>query len=118
MPVPPHAGASADDQADHLRRVTASLRRPWYSKAFARTARISHAPALARVERARAPAVVVMGEADPDVADPAGEAAWVRGALGGRVVMVPEVGHCPHSQQPEMVGQAVLEFLAEVAPRA
>jgi len=41
-----------------------------------------------------------MGERDPDFPDPHGEAQWIAQALHGEVVMVPEAGHYPQSQQP------------------
>lgn len=63
----------------------------------------------------RVPALVLMGEQDPDFPDPRAEADWIAEALRGRAVMVPEAGHYPQSRQPELVADAVL---AGVAPRA
>jgi pimeloyl-ACP methyl ester carboxylesterase len=63
----------------------------------------------------RAPALVVMGERDPDFRDPAAEARLVAGRLNGAVVMVPGAGHYPQAEYPEVVTPAVVEFLARVA---
>jgi pimeloyl-ACP methyl ester carboxylesterase len=58
-----------------------------------------------------------MGEQDPDFPDPAGEAAWIAQALGAQVVMVPEAGHYPQSQRPDITAGTVLRFLATVHSR-
>lgn len=54
------------------------------------------------------------GERDPDFPDPAQEAAWIGRKLRAGVVMVPEAGHYPQSQQPELVAGAITSFMAEV----
>jgi pimeloyl-ACP methyl ester carboxylesterase len=113
-----YAGSTAPDHDSYLRQVVASLRRPGYARAFSRTTRLSHAPAEDRLGRVQAPTLVMMGEQDPDFPSPKAEAAWIADALGGRVVMVPDAGHYPQSQQPDLVADAVREFLAETAQRA
>jgi pimeloyl-ACP methyl ester carboxylesterase len=113
-----YAGRRPDDHDDYVERVVAAMRRPGYARAFSRTARISHAPAEARLSTVDVPTVVVMGENDPDFADPRAEATWIADTLGGTVVMVPGSGHYPQSQQPALVADAVRGFLAEAAPRA
>ena len=65
-----------------------------------------------------APTLVIMGELDPDWADPAAEAQWIATTLSGDVVMVPDAGHYPQSQQPGIAAESILAFLARVAPRA
>lgn len=92
---------------EHRAAVAASLRRAGHWKAFARTARTSHAPAQARLGDVRAPAVVVMGTDDVDWKDPAAEAAWVGERLGASVLMAPGVGHYPQAQAPRLVADAV-----------
>ena len=108
-----YAGRKPEDFEHYRRAVAASLRRPGYRRSFARTTRTSHAPVEARLGEIRAPALVVMGELDPDFPDPRAEADWIAEAVSGRVVMVPDAGHYPQSQQPEAVAEAVVAFLAE-----
>jgi len=55
-----------------------------------------------------------MGELDPDFKDPHAEAEWISNVLRSDVVMVPEAGHYPQSQQPEVTTTAVLGFMSEV----
>jgi pimeloyl-ACP methyl ester carboxylesterase len=43
-----------------------------------------------------APALIIVGEADPDVGDQRAEAASIAQALHGQVFMIPEAGRYPH----------------------
>lgn len=69
-----------------------------------------------RLADVRAPALVVMGGADPDFPDPAAEARFTADALGagGEVLLVDGVGHYPQAEAPEVVAPAVLELLRKV----
>jgi pimeloyl-ACP methyl ester carboxylesterase len=109
-----YAGRRPADFTEYRGQVVAALRRPGYARAFSLTTRTSHASAAARLAEVTAPVQVVMGEQDPDFADPAVEAAWIAQATGGQVVMVPEAGHYPQSQRPDLTTAAVLRFLATV----
>jgi pimeloyl-ACP methyl ester carboxylesterase len=113
-----YAGRRPADFGEYRDQVAAALRRPGYGSAFSRTTRTSHAAAQARLADVRAPALVVMGEQDPDFPQPRAEADWAARALGGRVVMVPEAGHYPQSQRPDITTGAVLCFLESVTHRA
>jgi pimeloyl-ACP methyl ester carboxylesterase len=70
-----YAGRRPADFGEYRDQVVASLRRPGYARAFSLTTRTSHASARARLAEVTAPALIVMGEQDPDFGDPAGEAA-------------------------------------------
>lgn len=111
-----HAGTRPEDLAEHVDRIAASMRRPGYAAAFAATTRTSHADAERALGQVagRIPALVVMGDADPDFADPAAEARWIAERLHGESVMVPQAGHYPQAQRPDVVGPAVIDHLARV----
>ena len=109
-----YAGRKPADFGEYRDQVVASLRRPGYARAFSLTTRTSHAAAEARLADVTAPALIVMGEQDPDFGDPAGEAAWIAQAIRAQVVLVPEAGHYPQSQRPDITTGAVLRFLATV----
>lgn len=100
-------GEKPEGYDEHRAAVATNLRGPGHWRAFVRTARTSHAPAEARLGEVRAPAAVVMGAADVDWKDPAGEAAWVGERLGAEVVMVDGVGHYPQAQAPAVVAEAL-----------
>lgn len=109
-----YAGRRPADFDQYRAQVVASLRRPGYAKAFSLTTRTDHAPAEARLTDVTAPTLVVMGEQDPDFADPRAEAQWIGERLHAEVVMVPEAGHYPQSQRPDVTTDAVLRFLRTI----
>jgi len=92
----------------------ANLRRPGYARAFSLTTRTDHAPAEARLADVAVPAMVIMGELDPDFPDAAAEAGWIGESVHGEVVMVPDAAHYPQSQQPGFTADAIVRFLASV----
>ncbi|MBE0009504.1 MULTISPECIES: alpha/beta fold hydrolase [unclassified Arthrobacter] len=106
-----YAGRKPVDFAEYRQRVVESLKRPGYARAFSLTTRTDHVDAGNSVGSVTAPTLVVMGEKDPDFKDPKAEADWVSQALNGATVMVPEAGHYPQSQQPELTAAAILQFL-------
>jgi pimeloyl-ACP methyl ester carboxylesterase len=106
------------DFDEYRKTVAASLRRPGYAKSFSLTTRTDHTFAESRLGEVAAPTMVVMGEQDPDFPDPRAEAEWISQTLHGSVVMVPDAGHYPQSQQPDITTKAVLSFLEEVDPGA
>jgi pimeloyl-ACP methyl ester carboxylesterase len=110
-----YAGQTPADFDEYRDAVVASLRRPGYAKAFSLTTRTSHDPAEARLADVTAPTLVVMGERDPDFPSPNAEADWIGETLHAEVVMVPEAGHYPQSQQPELTTGAILRFLERVS---
>jgi pimeloyl-ACP methyl ester carboxylesterase len=113
-----YKGRLPEDQAEYLDTVAAALKRPGYGAAFSRTTRTTHAPAEAALPAVSAPALIIMGELDPDFPDPAAEAAWIGEQLSATVVMAPEAGHYPQSQRPDVVVPAVASFLAGLGTNA
>ncbi|WP_077490487.1 alpha/beta fold hydrolase [Sinomonas mesophila] len=109
-----YPGRKPEGFAEHLAAVVRSARRRHYWRAFTATTRTSHAEAEARLGQVRSPALVVMGERDPDFPDPRAEAEHVAARLGGRAVMVPRAGHYPHAEYAELVSPEIVGFLREV----
>jgi len=108
-------GAKPAGYEEHKTRVRANLRRPGHWRAFVQTTRTSHAAAEQRLPEVEAPAVVVMGAADVDWKDPAAEAAWIGEELRAEVVMIPEVGHFPQVQAPDVTVAAVTRLIDQLA---
>lgn len=106
-----YAGRRPSDFDEYRDKIVANLHRPGYAQAFSLTTRVSHDPAEARLGDVSVPTMVVMGEKDPDFSDPSAEAGWIADVLGAEVIMVPDAGHYPQSQQPEITANAVLHFL-------
>ncbi len=113
-----YAGQRPDDFDAHLAAMVDAIGRPGHRRALARTTHTTHEPAAAAIGSVTAPALVVMGELDKDFPDPAAEAAWIAGQLDAEVLMVPEAGHYPHAQRPDLVAPAVTAFLRRVSARA
>ncbi|MBG6056369.1 pimeloyl-ACP methyl ester carboxylesterase [Salinibacterium sp. CAN_S4] len=114
-----YKGKKPADFEQYRSTVIASLKRPGYARAFSLTTdQTTHDPAEARLGNVAAPAIVIMGDSDPDFKDPAGEAEWIGEKLNAQVVIVADAGHYPQSQQPEITTPAVLGFLSTVAPVA
>lgn len=103
------------DFAARRKELAASLARPGGYEALGRmtTSEGSHAGTEPLLPAVSAPALVIMGGADPDFPDPAAEARFTADALGGpaEVLMVDGVGHYPHAEAPEVVGPAVVDFV-------
>jgi pimeloyl-ACP methyl ester carboxylesterase len=113
-----YAGRRPDDFDTYRGQVVAAIKRPGHASAFSKTTHTNHDPAAARLRAVTAPTLVVMGEQDPDFSDPTAEAGWIAETLHGEVVMVPEAGHYPQSQRPDVTNEAVIRFLATVDQRA
>ena len=113
-----YQGRRPDDFAEHRAEIVASMRRPGHTRAFSQTTRSSHAPAEARLGNVEAPALVVMGERDPDFKDPAGEARWIAEQLRAEVFLVPGAGHYPQAEYPELVNPRLSAFAKSCSGRA
>ena len=113
-----YPGRRPADFADHQSAIAASLRRPGHAKAFRATSRTSHAPAEARLPGITAPALVVMGQRDPDFPDPEAEARLVAQRMDAELVLVPDAGHYPQAEFPEIVTPALVNFARRVTTGA
>jgi pimeloyl-ACP methyl ester carboxylesterase len=110
-----YPGRKPADFPQHHAALRANLAEPGRWAAVAAMAGAGHAAAEAALPAVRAPALVVMGGADPDFPDPAAEARRTAERLGGpaRVLLVPGAGHYPHLQHPEEVVPAIVDFLRD-----
>ncbi|MFB7724571.1 alpha/beta fold hydrolase [Nocardia sp. NPDC056100] len=109
------------DYEGYLADLEGVLRRPERWEEFAKTGRTTPADAHARLADVRCPALVIVGAADPDFADPEAEANAIVAAMPegvGRVVMVENGGHYPHAQFPDRVAAVLLPFLERYATPA
>lgn len=115
---PSFFGVRPADFPDRQAALRANLaERGRFAAVLAMTAPGGHAGTDAALAEVRCPALVVMGTADPDFADPAAEAARTADRLGGpaRVLLVDGAGHYPQVEKPAMVGPAVVGFVTETA---
>jgi len=113
-----YAGRKPDDFAQYRAAVGTAMGTRGHTEAFSLTSRTRHAAAAAALGSVRAPALVIMGELDPDFTQPAVEADWISEQLNGRVLMVAEAGHYPQAQRPDLVGPAIVAFANDVQRHA
>ncbi|MBE1878164.1 alpha/beta fold hydrolase [Myceligenerans pegani] len=109
-------GRRSPRHAEHVAAVRAAMREPGHLRSFRHLAvALDHSVVEARLDEVVAPALVVVGELDPDYPDPAAELDRMTAALGADGLLVPEAGHYPQHQAPDVVAPAVLRFLARLA---
>ena len=102
----------------HVADIKAALQRPGHLRSFRHLAlQLTHAPVEARLPGVTAPVFAFVGAVDPDFKDPAAEAVWLRSAVDAEVTLIPDVGHYPQHQAPQIVVDDTLAFLASL-PRA
>lgn len=111
-----YKGTRPADLPEYLAAVAAGVK--GREAAISATMQTSHDSAEAALPRVHTDVLVVMGELDPDFASPEGEAEWITEQIGGDVLMVPDAGHYPHSQRPDLVVPAITAFLQKVTNNA
>lgn len=104
--------AKPGDQRAYLARLGANLREPGRFAALQAMLGESRAPIEAQLSQVRAPTLVVMGSADPDFSDPAGEGKFIAGAVNGELVLLEGAGHYAQAEVPDVTADAILGFLA------
>ena len=72
----------------------------------------------ARQHPGRYAATVRAPRPDDEAHAVAAEAAWIAERLRAEVLLVPDAGHYPQTEAPEIVNPALVGFCASVAPRA
>ncbi len=98
---------------EHAAHLADSLRRPGRARAFRALVRqLDHGVVEAVADRVTAPAVVLVGEHDPDYRDPAATLAAMAGTLDATPVLVPDTAHYLQHQAPEVVLAATEDLLA------
>jgi pimeloyl-ACP methyl ester carboxylesterase len=70
-----------------------------------------------RLGAVRAPALVIMGSKDPDFKQPEVEARWVARSLSADYKMLPNAGHYPQAEMPEVTAPLVISFLQALETR-
>ncbi|MHB1330158.1 MAG: alpha/beta fold hydrolase [Gemmatimonadales bacterium] len=79
---------------------------------------LDHAEVEERLADVAVPALIMIGEHDPDFRSPADELSWGAAAINAEAVLVTDAGHYPQAQRPDVVAPAVLSFLATTRPTA
>ena len=102
------------DHAEAMAGQIAKLREPGRMAEFMKTLKSTPKDADAQLANVKCPALIVMGTADPDFADPQaeGEAIVAKLPAGlGRVAVVEGSGHYAQADAADRVAQLIVEFL-------
>lgn len=112
-----YAGTKPADFEDYRASVVAVIKSPGYAKAFSLTSRESHTAPGQALSTVSTRTMIIMGERDPDFKDPAAEAKAIADTLAGEafITMVPDTGHYPQSQRPEIVNPILCDFCVLVS---
>ena len=95
--------------------TTAGMMRAGRWAAFRATIGTDHSVVAPWLDHVRAPVLVVIGDADPDWKEPRNEAAWIASNFAdAQIVEVPNTGHAPMLERPEVVNPAFLHFLDKI----
>ena len=103
------------DFAVYMGELRAKLQEPGRMAEFMKTSKTTPADAGAQLPNVRCPALIIMGEQDPDFADPRAEGEAVAAAMPpglGMVTTIEGAGHYPHAQCPDQVAALIIPFLA------
>jgi pimeloyl-ACP methyl ester carboxylesterase len=104
------------DYAAYMAALRAKLSEPGRMAEFLKTMKTSPADAGDALPRISCPALVIMGDEDPDWADPRAEAEGIVAEMPaglGTVAMIKGAGHYPHAQCPDEVAALTTSFLRE-----
>jgi pimeloyl-ACP methyl ester carboxylesterase len=102
-----------EDLNQRRHALAVNLAEPGRFDAVRAMLRAGHRTADQALRDVTCPALVVMGDADPNFSDPEREARYAAERIGGpaEVLMVRGAGHYPHAECPECVASTVVEFL-------
>ncbi|MHA6694166.1 alpha/beta fold hydrolase [Homoserinimonas sp. A520] len=102
---------------EHRKDLRRSFAQPDRLRSLRRLAvQLDHSEVEARLAEITSPALIMIGDHDPDFRSPAGELAWGATAINADAVLVADAGHYPQSQRPDVVVPALLRFLAKIRP--
>jgi pimeloyl-ACP methyl ester carboxylesterase len=106
-----YKAAPPADLDTYTAALKANLKEPGRFEALQAMVAAPKAACEARIPEVHAPALIVMGTADPDFTDPKAEADLVTQKLHGTEFMVTGAGHYPHIEMPQPVAIEIIGFM-------
>jgi pimeloyl-ACP methyl ester carboxylesterase len=104
------------DYAAYMTALRAKLSEPGRMAEFLKTGKSTPADADAQLSHISCPALIIMGDEDPDFPDPQAEADAIVAKMPaglGAVAMIKGAGHYPHAQSPDEVFGFITGFVRE-----
>jgi pimeloyl-ACP methyl ester carboxylesterase len=102
----------------YLRSLTESLHEPGRFEAAMAVGKAPLGPSDVRLDRVRAPTLVIIGSEDPDFTSPIAEGEELARRTRGRLEVIRGAGHYPQTEVPERTTPVIVDFLARVAEKA
>ena len=99
------------DFHDYLKQLRKNLSERGRFDAVKRLGSSSRQPSAERLQRVKAPTLVIMGTKDPDYPDPAAEGRIVADQIGAALALIEGSGHYPQTEMPEKTAPIVIDFL-------
>lgn len=106
-----YPSAVPDDMDEQLAMIETMMQDPERRRAVRETLLAGRDGMGARIDEYQGPALVVFGAADNHFPDPKATGSDLADRLDARLVMVEGAGHYPHVEHPDLVAEAILEFL-------
>jgi len=103
------------DFGDYLMRLRENLSEPGRFAAVKGLGMSPRLPSDERLDRVKAPSLVIMGRKDPDFPDPASEGRTIADRLGGELALVEGAGHYPQTEMPDETASIIIDFLRRSA---
>jgi pimeloyl-ACP methyl ester carboxylesterase len=113
-----YTSAKPADLDSHVAAVRKNLAEPGRWRALGRMVLADNTATDARAGEVTAPALVVVGSADPDFMNPAEEIDYAQRSFAGPVegLLVDGAGHYPHVERPDVVSPRLISFLRSACP--
>ncbi len=67
-----------------------------------------------RLDKVNTPVQIIMGSKDPDFKNPEKEAQYLNLSLNGETHIIPDAGHYPHAEMPDIAGPMITTFLSSL----
>lgn len=109
-----YVATKQDDLQDYVRSLKKNLAEQRRFNALRSMMFSSKRNCTDAITSMHAPALVLMGSADPDFPDPQAEAIVVARLLRGTYRMIYDTGHYPHAEAPSLVNKEIEKFLTLV----
>ena len=105
------------DFKEYMDQLTKNLRQPGRFAASNAIGNASLKPAEERLDKVKAPTLLIMGTKDPDFPDPVAEGRYLAQRTGGRLELMEGAGHYPQTEMPEKTAPLVIDFLEQSASK-
>src|SRR5574340_453993 len=102
------------DFTEYVEKLSANLAQPGRLEAMMAMVAASKQASSELLSKVTQPTLVVMGSKDPDFKNPAAEARRVARLLSCDYKIIPDAGHYPQAEMPDVIGPVSIDFLNSI----